>query len=667
MNNYFGVDYYPEHWPKKRWETDIKLMQELGIDVVRMAEFSWSKLEPSEGNFNFGWLDEVIELLTEAGIKIILGTPTAAAPAWIINKNPEIQPIDYEGRRRHFGGRHHNCQSNLTYRNHIQRYVTAFAAHFGNHPNVIGWQIDNEFGNSHNELCYCSSCESFYREWLREKYGDIETLNQKWGTVFWSQDYSDFSHIQAPKLSAAGENPSAVLDWKRFCSDLIVDFHKFQSRILRAAAPGKFITHNLMGFYNKANYFDLSDDLEFVSHDQYPGDQHPGLKIYDRHGFKAHKIAAALDLMRGIKQKSFWMMEQQSNIPGWGVMARTPRPGEIGMWAMQCVAHGADTVVFFRWRTCTVGTEQYWHGILPHSGIPGRIYYELKETIGRAKPLMAEIQGTLPNARVAIVYSYDQMYAFEIQPHHPDLWYAEHVVKYYTAFFNRNVAVDFISDKMDFTKYDLVIAPLQYVMPSVLEEKYVDYVKNGGNLLLDMRAGVKDETNICRVDAPLPAGKLVELLGIEIHEYDCLRDTTVDVVWDGVKHKCEMWSDIITTKTAKALCSFDSEFYAGYPAVTLNSYGEGLAYYVGTQPGESFAAKIADELIRRHNLETFGSTPEAVEIVHRAGDDDYIFVINHTAETKHVDIPSDWKSYYQGQTDKIKPFGWDVYTRKRGV
>ena len=660
MNIFYGVDYYPEHWPRERWETDIQLMKEMGLDVVRLAEFSWSKLEPSKGEFNFGWLDEVIDLMEKSGIKCILGTPSAAAPAWIIAENPEIQPIDDQGRQRFFGGRHHNCQSNKVYREHIKRYVSAFAGHFSKKQNVIGWQVDNELGNSHNNLCFCPSCEASFQSWLKNKYGDIDTLNKKWGTVFWSQNYQDFSQIQAPKLTAAGKNPSSVLDWKRFCSDLLVDFHKFQSRILRAASPDKFITHNYMGFADKVNYFDLGEDQEFVSLSQYPGGHfHP-----DQNSLKADQLAAALDLMRATKQQSFWIMEQQSGITGWEILGRAPRPGELGMWAMQSVAHGADTIVFFRWRTCTVGTEQYWHGILPHSGIPGRNYQELKSLIHKTKPLMKELQGSLPNSKVGIIFSYDQSYAIDIQPHHPDMNYVDHLMRYYTALFNRNVPVDFVSDKADFGNYDLLIAPLQYIMPDELESKYRDYVVNGGNLVMDIRAGVKDENNICRTEAALPGKILGEVLGISIPEYDCLRDVCVKVLWDGIGYEGEKWCDIIELNGAAGLAVYDSEFYAGTPVVTINSYGKGKAYYVGTEPGGELAGRIVEELIARHGLANFGFSPLGVEIVHRACDEkEFIFVINHTKECKSVDIPADWKPYFEGQSDELRPFAVDVYVR----
>jgi beta-galactosidase len=509
------------------------------------------------------------------------------------------------------------------------------------------------------DLCYCPSCEERFRVWLKEKYGDIDTLNCKWGNTFWSQGYRDFSEIQAPKITVTGCNPSGVLDWKRFCSDLIIEFHKFQSDILRAASPEKFITQNMMGFAEKVNYFDLADDLEFSSHDQYPiGHFHPVQNIS-----RADELAASLDFIRGTKNKPFWIMEQQSGISGWDVLGRAPKPGQLGMWASQAVAHGADAIVFFRWRTCTMGTEQYWHGILPHSGIPGRYYEELKAFSHKTKPLLKELQGTMPKANVAFVFSYDQQYAIGIQPHHPDMSYIGHLMSYYTAFFDRNIPVDFIHEKSDFSRYDLVVAPLQYLMTPELEKKYKDYVQKGGNLVLTMRAGVKDDTNLCRTEVPLPAGELGELVGVEVHEYDCLREVSGWVQWDGKRYSCEKWCDIIKLAGAKALALYDFEFYAGSPVITANSYGDGKAYYVGTEPGAELAARLAEEFIADIGLQPLGETPKDVEIAHRAGDGKtYVFVINHTDSAKTIHIPKSWTPYYECQTNEIKPFSVDVYT-----
>jgi len=656
MEIYYGADYYPEHWPEERWEEDARLMQEMGLNVVRMAEFSWTKMEPRMGEFHFEWLEQAINLLAEHGIKTVLGTPTATPPAWIVEQNPEIFPVDSHGIRRGFGGRHHDCQSNITYRAHIRRFVTAMAEYFKDNKHVIGWQIDNEFGNSHGDLCMCPSCTASFQAWLKQKYGDIDTLNREWGNCFWSQDYGKFEQIPSPKLTVTGQNPSAMLDWKRFCSDLIVEFQQFQIDIIRNICPDKFITHNFMGFADKVNYFDLAKNLDFISHDQYPG-----LFLAQPPKQPEDFLSASLDLMRGTKGKSFWIMEQQAGITGWEFMGRSPKPGQLSMWAMHSIAHGADAVVFFRWRTCTVGTEQYWHGILPHSGNPGRRYEELKSLIHKTQPLMKALQGSIPHSEVGIVFSYDQEYAFRIQPHHPDFDYVQHLMRYYNAFYQKNIPIDFLADTGDFSKYKLLIAPLQYLMNPELEVKYKEYVKNGGNLVLTMRTGVKNMNNVCMSDCELPGG-LSELTGLEVLDYDCLRNTNILVDWDGQTFTAEKWSDIINVTTADVLARYESEYYASAPAVTVNTYGHGKAYYVASEPTDEMAAYFADVLHKGLNLLSFGETPSGVEITHRKqGNHTYIFVINHNDTEQTVSIPDDWKPVFDGQGDSLSPFGVDVY------
>lgn len=642
MSIFFGVDYYPEHWPAKRWETDARLMKEMGIQAVRLAEFSWHKLEPQEGTYDFSWLDESIDLLGSYGIKVILGTPTAAPPAWMANKYPEILPIDREGRTRGFGGRHHDCQSNPVYRGFIRKIVTAMAKHYAGNPYVIGWQPDNELGNSHRELCTCDSCRNRYQVWLKKKYETVEKLNTAWGNAFWSQEYNDFSEIFTPRITVTGENPSAMLDWKCFCSDLIVDFMKEQVDIIRQYCPNNFITHNFMGFENKVNYYDLAKELDFVSHDQYPG----GFFGKQPHAAN-HVLAATLDVVRSYKKKNFWIMEQQSGITGWEIMGRSPAPGQLSLWTLQSIAHGADAVMYFRWRTCTMGTEQYWHGILPHSGNPGRRYNEIKDTIQGIVPIMKELEGSMPKAEVGIVFSFRQEYAFQIQPHHPDLSYISQVQKYYKGLYDKQLMVDFVPDDGDFSQYKLLIAPLQYLMNPLLEERYFNYVKNGGRLVLTMRTGVKDDCNLCQAEMELP-GRLGELAGIQVQDYDCLLETEVEVIFKETKYKGHLWSDLMKiTGEAEVLAAYKSEYYEGEPCVTKNSYGSGICYYIGTEPDERFMDAIAAYLAEEAGVEPLGSAESGVELATREKKNrKWLFAMNHMAEERHYSVNDGYQLIY---------------------
>lgn len=657
MGYLFGVDYYPEHWPRERWHTDIRMMREMGITIVRMAEFSWAKWEPTQGEFHFEDLDEVIDLLAQEGIDCILGTPSAAPPAWIIEETPEIQPLNSQLQQLHFGGRHHDCQSNPKYREHIRRFVTAYARHFSNNPHVVGWQIDNELGNSHGDLCYCSSCEAAFRQWLRKKYGSIHNLNQCWGTTFWSQTYSNFDQVHAPRITAAGYNPSQQLDWKRFCSDLVLDFHQMQADILRKETPGKWITHNLMGFSPKVDYFKLSNQLDFVAQDQYPG----GHFVPQQH-FHGDIQAAELDLIRSLKHQPFWVMEQQSAITGWTIVGRTPKPGQLGLWAMQSIAHGADTIVFFRWRSCLAGTEQYWHGLLPHNGKPGRYFNEVKAFMAETMPILREVQGSIPHPEAAILFSYDQHYALSVQPHHPQLEYTNHLLTYYKGLYHQHIPVEFIKDDDDFSPYKLLIAPLQFLITPSMAQKLYRYVENGGILVLDMRSGVKDECNLAFAEEDLPA-LLSDLCGVRVTEYDCLLDTHGAIRWGNQVYPCNKWCDLLETTSAETLAIYASDFYAGTPAICKNKFGKGCVYYIGSEISPDLMCRLVEDLQASASLHTLIDVPLGVEITVREKENQqYFFLMNFTDKYQSVQVPDNWYLLSSNDAENLPPYGYCVYS-----
>lgn len=692
MNIHFGADYYPEHWPEERWETDAGLMKEMGLKVVRLAEFSWHKMEPQEGVFDFEWLDRAVYLLEKYGIKVILGTPTAAPPAWLVNKYPEILPVDHMGNTHGFGGRHHDCQSNPGYRKLCSQIVTAMCEHFKDNANVIGWQIDNELGNSHDDFCNCPSCRRKFQEWLKNKYGTIEKLNEKWGTAFWSQDYNSFEEIFTPGLTAAGENPSQMLDWRCFHSDLIVDFAKAQADIIRTICPNHFITHNCMDFADTVNYYDLGKLLDFACQDQYPlGYWFENCKM------SVYRAAACVDLVRSFKKEPVWIMEQEAGITGWGKMGRLPKPEELPEMTLQSIAHGADCVVFFRWRSCAFGTEQYWHGILPHSGIPGRNYAELKKMIEHMEPVMDELTGAMPKNDVAIEYSYRQQYALRSQPHNDYLNYQNQILKYYSSLYDKHIGVDFVGEKDPLEKYKLVIAPLKYVSYAEDAERFEKYVGNGGVLILTMRAGVKDEFNICNTSEPLP-GIYRRLAGITISEYDSLGQ--VSLVVDDENSKSEenavkataalakagetaakekeisekfsgkacVWADLIEADCgAVSLARYGEEFYKGTTVVSMNTYGKGKCIYVGCEPDSELMDSIIARALKEADVNVGFRSDEGVDICTRENENGiFTFVINTTCEQKHYFGVGG--SLVYGEDDEegiLRPFCVHIYKKDR--
>ncbi len=660
MSIHFGVDYYPEHWPMARWETDARLMREMGIDLVRMAEFSWQKMESAEGTFDFAWLDRSIEILARAGIRVVLGTPTASPPAWIIQANPEILPLDSRGVRRGFGGRHHDCQSNEAYRVHARRIAQAMARHFASKPSVLGWQIDNELGNSHHDLCHCESCRHAFQAWLRAKYGTIAELNRRWGTVFWSQTYDDFAQVPTPAANAVNaHNPSLHLDWKRFHSDLIIEFHDEQAAIIRREAPGQFITHNLMGFFDLVDYFKLARSLDFVSHDQYP------MGFFDRPQPMKDPatLAAHLDLMAGLKGAPFWVMEQQAGPTGWSILGKTPRPGQLALWTAQSIAHGADAVVFFRWRSCTVGTEQYWHGILPHNGLPGRRYEELKACIAQLSPVMDDFRGCLGGSEAALLFSYEQNWALEVQPHHPDLDYLQHTMGFCRAFHERNIPLAFISGSEDLARHRLIIAPLLFLDLPGLAARLTAYVRGGGHLVLTMRTGVKDQDNLCQTEGPLP-GPYAELLGIEILDYDCLRDCEERVECEGTVGAARLWWDVIELRGARALARGRGGDHGGEPIITEAEAGSGRAYYIGSELDPALMSRFVDHAAKAAGLASLGPSAEGLELVRRRGAEaDYLFALNHRGEGASVALPPAWEAII-GSRD-LPPYGFSLFRSER--
>jgi len=660
VNFQFGVDYYPEHWPEDRWETDARLMAEMGLKVVRLAEFAWNKLEPAQGRFDFAWLDRAIGTLAARGLKAVLGTPSASPPAWLIAAHPEILPVDSEGRTRGFGGRHHDCQSNPTYRSHVARIVTALADHYGRDTRVVGWQTDNELGNSHDDLCHCRHCKKSFQDWLEKRHGDIGTLNRNWGTVFWSQTYDSFSQVPTPMLTLTAHSPSLLLDWKRFHSDLIVNFQQVQIDLLRARTHGQFITHNFMGFHDLIDYYNLAAPLDFVSHDQYP------VGFWENPPYRSPAVlASALDLMASLKEKAFWIMEQQAGPTGWQILARTPRPGQLVLWAAQSIAHGADTVVFFRWRSCTVGTEQFWHGILPHNGVPGRRYDELKGFVGAMAPLMPRFEGALSGAEVAVVHSYEQNWAFEIQPHHPELDYVKSAQDVHAAFHDRNIPAAFVSDRADLSAYKLVVAPLVFLDLPGVSERLKAFVNAGGHLVLTARTGVKSQSNVCLTENALP-GPYGELLGIDILDYDCLRGVTVPVAVGGETGQGRFWWDVVTLRGAKALAAGGTGDHEGEPAATSHQFGRGQATYWATLPDEVLMGALIDRAVADARVSSLGASDAGVELVRRrAAEGDFLFALNHSAETRtHVPGPG-WRAVAGGAT--LPPYGYNVFFRPKEV
>ena len=623
-----GVDYYPEQCDVSCWPDDIRLMTQAGISVVRMAEFSWSRMEPAEGQFDFAWLDRILNMLHQGGIQVVLGTPTATPPAWLHARYPDIFPADKRKYRLGFGTREQRCLNNPDMRLYGVRIVTEMAQRYAAHPAVIGWQTDNELTAN---LCYCPICTKQFQATLRAKYVTLEALNASWGTSFWSQEYSDWNQIPLPWEVKCGDyhNPSLQLEYRRFQSQSTINFQQEQIDILRRFAPNHFITHNFMGVHNALDYFELARNLDFVSWDNYP---------LNPWGEDLHGSAFAADVMQGIKQKNVWVMEQQNGITGWNTMGRRPTGDWLRCAAWQTVAHGADTVVFFRWRTASHGTEQYWHGVINHDGQPRRRYHEVTRFAEEMHMLSDALDGSTPHSDIAIVNSYEQHYAMDIQPQAEGLHIWHQAGRYYHVLKKMGLNVDITSLATDLNQYKVVIAPSWYLLTEEDAARFIAYVEQGGTLILNPRTGVKDAVNACRTE-PLPS-LLRAMAGVEVDDYDPLakRENTIKTV-TGNTYTVSVWADALKLQGAKAIAHYAKSIYPGEPAITKHAFGSGMVYYVGTfgEPGlyEELLGRILDEVGIAGRM----TVPEGVDANWRDKDDTrFLFLINFTEEVKTVSV-----------------------------
>ncbi len=642
---YFGVDYYPEHWPEERWLVDAQLMAQAGMNIVRLAEFAWSKMEPHDGQFDFAWLDRALEILSAQGIRAVLGTPTASPSPWLMINHPELFRVRNDGQRVTYGNRREYCPSQSLYHEYSKRIVTKMAEHYASYPAVIGWQIDNEFG----DRCYCSACAAAFQDWLCRRYGTLERLNQAWGTVFWSHIYTEWSQIPAPLTTGGSPNPGLALDYARFVSDSYIKYQQLQVDIIREKCPDHFITHNFMGFgYDQLNYFDLARSLDFVAWDNYPRNQWWLKKEVDPAG-----PGLGHDTMRGLKRQNFWMMEQQAGPGGWEMVGMAPRPGELRLWAYQAIAHGADAMVFFRWRTAHFGTEEYWHGLLNHDGSPSRRYEEIKRMgaeIARAGTL---IHGAAVKPAAAMLLSYDSRFAFQIQPNNPQFSYYWHFYHLYRSLHQRNVLLDVLSPSDDLSSYKLVLAPAFHVVAEAESENLRRFVEAGGVLLVTPRSGAKDTSNAV-VNQPLP-GLLAGLCGVEVEDYDSLMpDMKNEVAWSAPGRELpntptDTWSDILHSTSAQVVARYRQDYYAGKPAVTLNRYGKGQVIYAGVLGGQEFWNTLAGWLLDLAGVQPVIPSPQGVEVTERwQGKKRLLFLLNHTEKEQVVELEKAYTNLLDG-------------------
>jgi beta-galactosidase len=622
-----GVCYYPEHWPREWWADDARRMADLGLSHVRIGEFAWSRIEPEPGRFDWGWLDEAVETLGAAGLSIVMGTPTATPPKWLIDAHPDIQAYDAQGRPRGFGSRRHYCFSSETYRAESARITEALATRYGRNPAVGAWQTDNEFGCHETTLSYSPNAAARFRTWLSQRYQSIDALNRAWGLVFWSEEFRSFDEVDPPNLTVTEPNPSHRMDYQRFASDEVASFNRVQTEIIRRLSPGRDITHNFMGFHTSFDHFKLGADLDFASWDSYPlGNLDSGWlpeAEKQRYLHQGHPDIQAFnhDLYRAVGRGRWWVMEQQPGPVNWARYNPAPIEGMVRAWSWEAFAHGAEAVTYFRWRQAPFAQEQM------HAGLnrPDRV----EDQGGReARAVAAELKrvgelGPCGRAPVALVMGYEAEWHLSIQPQGRGFHWIPLAFELYAALRRLGLDVDVVAPDADLSGYKLIVCPsLPMLRPEIMAR--LDAAE--GLVLLGPRSGSRTVEG--RIPDDLPPGPLQARLPMKVTRVESLRPGGGPTVKVGDKAlPSRLWRERIETDLAP-MATFDD----GGPAWVRS----GRWNYLAAWP----EAALADAVIGRLALEAGLDVTALEEGVRVRTRDGLAFAFNYAPEPRRAPAPA---------------------------
>ncbi len=624
----FGADYNPEQWPEELWADDVALMRQAGVTMVTVGVFSWGALEPTEGQFTFGWLDRILDLLHDAGIGVDLATPSAAPPAWLHLAHPETLPVDASGLTYTHGSRETWCVSSPVIREHSTRIARVIAERYGSHPAVRMWHISNELA-CHNGRCYCDVSAAAFREWLKHRYVSIESLNEAWGTAFWGQQYASFGQILPPRRTTTTSNPGQRLDFERFSSDEFVAHLEAEAAVLRQVTPGLPVTTNymVMGDFNQVDYSATTPLLDIVSNDHY-------LWAEDPLGWA--ELAFSADRARGLAGGCPWiLMEHSTSAVNWQPRNLAKDPGQMLRNSLQHVARGADGVLFFQWRQSRAGAEQYHSGMVPHAGADSQQFRDvvhLGSTLGR----LAEVQGSVvEKASVAILWDTQAWWATEHEAHPTvDLKYLDVAKRLHGELVAAGVAVDVLPVLSDLEGYDVVLVPTLYLAPPSLADRLSAVVARGGQVLVSYFSGIVDEYD--RAILGGYPGAFRDLLGVRVEEFAPLRENGSVELSDGTKG--EVWTERMIAGPAEVLATYVDGPSAGGPALTRLSYdGGGAAWYLSTRLDSPSLAVLVSRLLDAAHVQPVVERSGGLEVVRRTSESgSWLFAINHTESDLHL-------------------------------
>lgn len=644
-----GADYNPEQWENYPGiiEKDIAMMKQAKCNVMSVGIFSWAKLEPREGEYDFAWLDTIIEKLYAAGIHIFLATPTGARPAWMSQKYPEVLRVGRNRVPALHGGRHNHCMTSPVYRDKTLKINSLLAERYSQHPAVLGWHISNEYGGE----CHCNLCQERFRDWLKARYKTLDALNHAWWSTFWSHTYTDWSQIESPSPQGEVSIHGLNLDWRRFNTAQVTDFCRHEVAPLKAANAELPVTTNFMEYFYDYDYWQLAEAIDFISWDSYP--------MWHREKDEtqlACYTAMYHDMMRSLKGgKPFVLMESTPSTTNWQPTSKLKKPGMHILSSMQAVAHGADAVQYFQWRKSRGSVEKFHGAIIDHVGhLDTRVGREVTR-LGEMLERLPDVVGCRTEARVAIIFDQQNRWALDDAegPRNKGMEYEKTVNEHYRPFWEQGIAVDIIDADGDLSPYALVIAPMLYMVREGFAERAEAFVAAGGHLVTTYWSGVVNETDLCHLGG-FP-GPLRKLVGIWAEEIDCLDDGERNLVQGlagnasglqgpyQVRHLCEL----IHAESAQVLATYRDDFYAGRPAVTVNRFGNGKAWHVASRNDlpfqRDFFAAIINELALPRAID--GDFPPGVVATARTdGETTWVFVQNFTAQQQLITLP-------QGYTD----------------
>lgn len=615
-----GTAWYPEQWPESRWDAELGLMQQAGIRMVRIGEFAWSRMEPSEGHYDLDWIDRAITGASKHAIYTVLGSPTPTPPAWMTQKYPEILRMNENGRLAEHGNRQHFNFANVKYREFTRKIAEQMAKRFGRNPWVLGWQIDNEYA----EESYDPDTKAQFQQWLKARYGTLDNLNARWSTAYWSEWYFDWSQI--PIQTGYG-NPGLLLSWKRFVSDTWRSYQKNQLDVIRANADRRqFITTNMMGWFDGYDHYTVSQDLDLASWDDYVGRGH----------LDPAANGAAHDLTRGFKRKNFWVMETQPGSVNWANINNSLDRGEVRAMAWHAIGHGADTVSYWQWRSALNGQEQYHGTLLGADGTPVPLYAEVQQLGREFAKAGAALAGTSVKSEVAILHSYDSRWAIQWQKHNSDYNPVAEILSYYRPLRAISQSLDIIPPTATLTQYKLVVAPGLNVLSEAAARNLSDYVKQGGHLVLGQRSAMKDDDNSLQMQRQ--PGPLIEVLGGRVEQYYALLGP-VPVEGQFGSGQARLWAELLSAKDSKTevleTYGKSNGWLDGQPAAITRQVGKGRITYIGAwfdEPGMSAAAKWMTDI--SGVKPALGPVPDGIEVYPRTGERGTVFILVNLAKTE---------------------------------